>query len=157
VMFRYLPFVILVGFALEIASIVWVGNALGLMLTLILILTGALVGTAVFRSAGMGMSAALRRSSQDPFAQLGMAGATLLTVVSGILFFIPGFFSDALAIILLIPPVQMWLISRLKIVPNPGEAGSQGDTDRRFETVIEAEATEISGEIIAPDPPAKKR
>jgi UPF0716 protein FxsA len=67
-------------------------------------------------------------------------------MLAAILLILPGFFSDALAILLLIPPVASWLGRRLT-----GPLAWQfhaGTYERRPEgPVIDGDAVEIAGEI----------
>jgi UPF0716 protein FxsA len=108
-MLRYLPVFLLLGFFLEIASIIWVGGAVGVIPTLLLLLAGGIIGISLFRSAGVNAATVLRSPVQDPSLHRGLAGATLLRIAAGLLFMVPGFFSDALALLLFLPPVQSWL------------------------------------------------
>ena len=50
-MLRYLPAFLLIGFVLEISSIIWVGARLGVIATLLLLLAGGIAGLSLFRSA----------------------------------------------------------------------------------------------------------
>jgi UPF0716 family protein affecting phage T7 exclusion len=74
-------------------------------------------------------------------------------VASGLLFIVPGFFSDFIALLLLLPPVRNFLMSRLKVETFPAESRAAG----RYDTEIEAEAIEITGEIEAPRSDGKDR
>ena len=147
-MLRYLPAFLLIGFVLEIASIIWVGARLGVIATLLLLLAGGIAGLSLFRSAGTTVAAALRSPLQHPSQQRGLAGVMVLRVASGVLFLIPGFCSDAAAIVLLLPPVQKWLGARMKL-PTDSPAGRQPRYRRDTGLVIEAEAIEIDGEAEA--------
>jgi len=66
---------------------------------------------------------------------------------SGLFFLIPGFFSDLIGLLLLIPQFRRWLRSKL-----PVQTVSAGMAQKRHgETIIEAEAVEIVGELDLPD------
>ena len=153
-MLRYLPIFILAGLFLEIASIIWVGRALGVVLTLLLIVGGGVLGISLFRRTGLSVAEALRSPVQDRIRQRQLVGATAFGTVAGLLFMVPGFFSDVAAIVLLLPPVQRWLVARMKIAAAPGE-GFQTHRRGHFETIIEAEAVEIEGEIMPPEKPRR--
>jgi UPF0716 protein FxsA len=141
-MFRYLPALLLAGFVLEIASIIWVGGAIGVFPTLLLLFAGGMVGAAVFRSAGSNATTVLRASVQDPGRQRNLAAATLARVFSGVLFILPGFFSDLAAVLLLLPPVQAWLGAKFRTTESFESAG-YASSERRSGLIIEGEATEI--------------
>ncbi len=145
-MLRFLPFLFLVGVALEIASIIWIGGLVGVLPTLLLLFAGGMIGIGLFRSAGANMLQTLRSPIQQVSLQQGLAGKTMLRVASGFLFIIPGFFSDIVALFLLLPPVRNFLISKFKVETFPAEMSAS----RRYDTVIEAEAIEITGETEAP-------
>jgi UPF0716 protein FxsA len=145
IMLRYLPAFLLIGFVLEISSIIWVGARLGVIPTLLLLLAGGMAGISLFRSAGMTVATALRSPMQHPSQHRGLASVTVLRIASGLLFLVPGFFSDAVAALLLMPPVQKWLGSRMKLT-TAAPIGGQPQYRSGFGPVIEAEAIEIQGE-----------
>lgn len=148
IMLRYLPAFLLIGFVLEISSIIWVGARLGVIATLLLLLAGGIAGVSLFRSAGMTVAAALRSPMQHPSQHRGLAGVTVPRIASGLLFLVPGFFSDAVAVLLLLPPVQRWLGSRMKLAA-ASPVGGQPQYRGSHGPVIEAEAIEIQGEVEA--------
>lgn len=104
--FSMLPvFVLLLPLA-EIAGFVIVGRAIGLAATLALVILGFVVGSFLLRRQGIGI---LRRMSAE--GRNGtLPGRELLNpamnVIASLLFIIPGFLSDILAILLLIPQVR---------------------------------------------------
>ena len=148
-MTRLLPFLFLAGVVAELASIILAGRYLGLLLTLVLLFAGAVAGISLIRAAGTGIVETLRSSGQAAALQRGAAGKAMAGVVSGLLFIIPGFFSDFLGILLLLPPVRQWLRARVPVE----QFHSRGATSRRSETVIDGEAIEIEGELQPPQPP----
>lgn len=148
-MLRYLPLFMLAGFFLEIASIIWVGGAIGVIPTLLLLIAGGVIGVSLFRSAGVNAATVLRSPVQDPSLHRGLAGATLVRIGAGLLFMVPGFFSDAAALLLFLPPVQAWLKGKVQagtFTTSPHGSGGQ----RRQSTVIDVEAVEIHGEVEPP-------
>ena len=74
-MFRFLSLIFLAGAVLEIASIIWVGSAIGVIPTILLLFAGAVVGVGLFRSAGANASATLRSSIQDQRIYESLAAA----------------------------------------------------------------------------------
>ena len=149
-MLRYLPAFLLTGFILDVVSIVWMARAAGVMTTLLLLLAGVVAGGVLFRAAGVSVVTALRAPVQDRSSTRGLAGATLLRVAAAVLFIVPGFVSDLIAIGIVLPPIQRWLISRITVVtvstPMDPPSGHM-----RSETTIDGEAIEIEGEILPPD------
>jgi UPF0716 protein FxsA len=148
-MTRLLPLLILGGLAAELASIILVGNLLGVLPTLLLLFAGGVLGISLIRSAGSGIAEAVRSPVQASSVQRGAAGKAVARVVSGLLFLIPGFFSDIIGLLLLLPPVRQWLRARI-----PVERFSTGSPPgRRSETIIDVEAIEIEGELQPPTQP----
>ena len=141
-MIRLFPLVLLFGFAAEIASIIWVGQAIGVVMTLLLLVLGVAAGVALFRSTGVDMASALRRRVVTADADRQLGARIVLRVLAGVLLIVPGFFSDVVAGVLLLPPVQSWLASRFQIVQAAGPM-DQARPRHREPTIIEAEAFEI--------------
>ena len=97
----------------EIALFVAVAGWIGLWLTLGLVVAAGMAGAWLLREQGLRTAAQLRLamdSLADP--TLPMAHGAIL-LVAGILLVIPGFLSDAAALLLLLPPVRRALLSRL--------------------------------------------
>ena len=149
-MLRYLPAFLFTGFILDVVSIVWMGRAAGVGTTLLLLLAGVVAGILVFRAAGISVATALRAPVQDLSSTRGLAGSTVLRMVAAILFIVPGFLSDLIAFVLLLPPIQTWLISRMDRVTVSTQMDPQS-RHTRSSTTIEGEAVEIEGEILPPD------
>ena len=113
-MFRYLPAIVLFGFILEISSIILVGRAVGIFPAVVLLLGGVAAGVGFIRMAGTNAVAALRSSIKAPGIHRNLASSTALTLLAGFLLVIPGFFSDLVAIFLLLPPVRSHLSERFR-------------------------------------------
>lgn len=151
-MTRSLPLLFLAALAAEIASIIWVGSLVGVIPTLLLMLASAAIGIRLIKSAGMGVAEALRSPVQPAAPLKGVGGQAAARAVSGLLFLLPGFFSDAIALLLFLPQVRRWLGSRFRV-----ETFTQSgpvDPGRRYDQVIDLEAVEITGEI---EPPERRR
>lgn len=155
-MLRYFPLVLLAGFCLELASLIWVGSQIGVLATILLVIGGGVAGMAVISRTGTSLGAAFRRSSgQGNFSSVD-AGVAFLRMFAGMLFFIPGFFSDIGAVLLLLPPIARYLAQRMtrdaEWTYQPGQPpkGQSG-------VVIEGEAVEITGELPRSDEPADRR
>lgn len=115
---------------LEIAIFAWVGGRIGVMGTIGMVLACAAAGALLLRHQGMN---ALRK------AQLAIAEGRLpsteladglVLLVAGVLLITPGFLSDSLALLLLLPGfrhlVRRWLVA--KLVARVQRAGGGGPT-----------------------------
>ncbi|MBX6367601.1 MAG: FxsA family protein [Rhodospirillales bacterium] len=98
---------------LELVVLIEVGEAIGTLATIVLVVAGAVCGAAFLKRGGIG---ALRRAQASVAAGETPTGALFdgaCHVLAGLLFILPGFVSDALALPLLFPPVRRWLLAWL--------------------------------------------
>nr|WP_179363910.1 FxsA family protein [Rhizobium sophoriradicis] len=125
--FSILPAFILLLPLGEIAGFVVVGRALGLVLTLALVMASFVLGVVLLRRQGIDI---LRRMSSEGRNGV-MPGRDLLkpamTVIAALLLIIPGFLTDIIAILILIPPVRdlVWrsIAKRFVVVQGGFSAG----------------------------------
>jgi UPF0716 protein FxsA len=99
---------------IEIALFILVGGWIGLWPTLGLVIAAVFVGVALLRSVGANASARVRASmlqEADPSEQIVGAAMTFL---AGMLLILPGFLTDAVALLLLIPQVQRAAFTALR-------------------------------------------
>lgn len=104
--FSLFPLIVILMPILEIAGFIVVGKTIGLWLTLALILLTSMAGLLILRSGGLGMLrkvSAANQTGAPPAADL-IQGAML--VIAGILLFLPGFITDIIGLMLLIPFVR---------------------------------------------------
>jgi len=96
---------------LEIGLFVVVGGAIGLWPTLAVVLGTGVLGVALIRWQGMGVLRDLQQNGAvDPISPIAH-GALIL--VGGFLLILPGFFTDVLGLMLMIPLVRRGLIAAL--------------------------------------------
>lgn len=114
-----LPLVLfLIAPLIEIASFIIVGQAIGVLSTLALIVLSAVLGVAILRAQGAGMLRRLQtetRNGVDPGRELVHAA---LLVVGAFLLIVPGFVGDIVGILLLLPFVRdfAWRVLRPRII-----------------------------------------
>jgi len=97
---------------LEIALFVEIGGAIGLLPTLGIIFGTAVLGIAVMRWQGLRALDRLRASVETGADPVGPIAHGALILVAGGLLVLPGFFTDFLGLLLLLPPVRELLIRR---------------------------------------------
>ncbi len=131
---------------IEIALFIKVGGLIGLWPTLAIVVITAFIGTVLMRAQGANALMRLRQSMErledpsEPLADGAMiifAGALLLT---------PGFFTDAIGLLLLLPSVRRAVFRHLKArVHVQGFTVSSGPGPGPFENddIIDAEYEEI--------------
>lgn len=96
----------------EIALFIIVGGWIGLWATLGLVVLGFVGGMAVIRSQGTHAWLEAQRSLaelRDPSRPLAHG---MMLMIAGVLLIVPGFFTDAVALLLLIPPVRDFVMRR---------------------------------------------
>ena len=109
---------------IEIALFVKVGGLIGLWPTLAIVLATAVAGTSLIRWQGASTMREIQasfRDMRDPTAPLAN-GALIL--IAGVLLLSPGFLTDTLGLLLLLPPVRRVVIrqisGRLAMRAGPG-------------------------------------
>ncbi len=127
---------------IEIALFIQVGGFIGLWWTLGIVILTAVLGAALVRSQGLAVLSQIGSSigqMQDPTEPLAH-GAMIL--FSGALLLTPGFFTDIVGFLLLVPGVRGWIFKqirdRLQIVQHVDVRGPQGNSetiDGEFEEI----------------------
>lgn len=123
---RVLLFVFILFPLLELAVLIKVGSSIGVLPTLLLIVAGALVGGFLLRIAGPATAwrARARLLSGEPPEQEMLDG--LLLALGGLLLLLPGFISDVLGLLCLLPFTRHLLHRRLSRRARPFAAGESG-------------------------------
>jgi UPF0716 protein FxsA len=126
----WFPVLLLVWPLVEIALFVTVGSAIGLWATLAVVIGTGVLGVWLIRRQGLHAGERLRQAMaarRDPGTGLA---ETVLGLGSGILLILPGFLTDVLGGLLLIPAVRRWLAAALarragsaNVVWTNGQAG----------------------------------
>jgi UPF0716 protein FxsA len=129
---------------LELAVLIEVGDAIGTIPTLLLVLAGVVGGALLVKRGGIGALGRARTMLQRGEAPTGPLFDVACLVVAGLLLAFPGLVSDALALPLVIPQsraaLRRWLASKIVVIrPGParpgvieGEWRELPDEDRRL-------------------------
>jgi UPF0716 protein FxsA len=130
---RILFAIFLVVPLIEIACFVIIGSAIGLWPTLAGVLLMAVAGSLILRWQGLALLNEIRTSmGQGRLPARALADA-MMVAIAGVLLLTPGYFSDLIGILLLIPPVRTllyrFLASRVRVVSTRG--ASYGFEQRR--------------------------
>ena len=98
---------------IEIAIFIKVGQTIGLMPTLALIIVAALAGGLLLRLQGLQIVGQLRTNmSTGKLPGRTIADAMMISLAA-LLLLLPGFLSDIVALGLLLPPVRSWIYAGL--------------------------------------------
>ena len=136
---------------LEIAGFVVIGGRIGLGLTLLWLLAAGLLGLALIRHGGLNALLKLQTAlneGREPGHSL-IDGAAM--VAAGLLLIVPGFASDALALILILPTTRHFLLRRMAHHFDT-RVYRAGGTGGRRTTIIEGEF-----EVVEPEEDEKPR
>ncbi|CAI0912459.1 Suppressor of F exclusion of phage T7 [Serratia rubidaea] len=128
---RWLPFLLIFLLVyIEISLFIKVAAVLGVAVTLLLVIFTSCVGISLVRNQGMKTFVQMQQklaAGESPAAEMVKS---VSLVMAGFLLLVPGFFTDFLGLLLLLPPVQKTLT--LKLMPHlsvyrPGGWGPGGD------------------------------
>jgi UPF0716 protein FxsA len=94
----------------EVAAFLFVAWAIGFLAALALMALTSLAGAVILRRAGRDQLAQVRVTvGQGEAAAFEAGSANLMIVLGGILLLLPGFITDLLGGLLLVPAIQSWL------------------------------------------------
>ncbi|WP_226573221.1 FxsA family protein [Mangrovibacter yixingensis] len=111
---RWIPFLAFFLYVyVEISIFIQVAHVLGVLLTLLLVIFTSVVGMSLVRNQGFkNLMLMQQRMSVGESPAAEMIKSVSL-IISGLLLILPGFFTDFLGLLLLLPPVQKHLTMKL--------------------------------------------
>lgn len=112
-MIRFLALGLIALPIIEIAIFIKVGQAIGLMPTLALIVGAALLGGLVLRAQGISVLTQLRSNVSAGHMPARTIADTMMIGLAALFLVLPGFLSDVVALLLLIPAVRGWIYQAL--------------------------------------------
>ncbi len=135
-MFPVFTLIFLIVPIVEVYLLIQVGQVIGALWTVFLVVLTAVIGIRLLRIQGL---STLMRAQQK--MQAGQAPASEMLegvglVLAGAFLLTPGFFTDAVGFLLLFPPSRIWLVK--KFISNMAISGrftsQSGQTGAGFET-----------------------
>lgn len=141
---------------IEIAVFIMVGEWIGVLPTIGLIILSAIVGLSIVRRQGLSLLTQTQTDLRQRKAPAQSISHGFFLVVAGILLAIPGFLTDIIAFLLLIPPIRSWIthliIGYVQRSPHVSVHMSGANMGMRPDPFGETEATRngpiIDGEIV---------
>lgn len=135
----FLPLILLIVPLTEIAVFVLVGERIGVLATIALVLATAVAGAILLRIQGFGVMERIRGTlERDEIPGRELVHGAMI-IVAGILLLTPGFVTDTLGFLLFVPPIRDigWRFLRERIVTvdvrhgrrPPGAAGPTIDLE----------------------------
>jgi UPF0716 protein FxsA len=130
---------ILLFILLEISSFIFMAVLVGVFQTLLLVILSMGIGFIIFRMLGEQMGMAQIRAMRTGQLQTDFDMSKLYLFLVAILFMIPGFFSDLLALLLLIPQVRSWCAQKVQMKAH----GFQPQATNDGHVTIDGECEEV--------------
>jgi len=129
---------------IEIALFVTLGGWIGLWATLAIVLGTAMGGMALIRQQGQSAMANLQRDMAALRNPAGPVADRALLLLAGVLLILPGFLTDGLGLLLLIPPLRHAVIAaaarRIRVQTGKFQAGGfQAGQNRTGVDIIDGE------------------
>ena len=113
---RWIPFIAFFLYVyIEISIFIQVAHVLGVLLTLILVIFTSVIGMSLVRNRGFKNLMLMQQKMQAGESPAVEMVKSVSLIIAGLLLIIPGFFTDFLGLLLLLPPVQKHLT--LKLLP----------------------------------------
>ncbi|MBW7982857.1 FxsA family protein [Enterobacillus tribolii] len=140
---RFLPLILIFLFVyIEISIFIKVAAVLGVAVTLLLVILTSCLGISLVRNQGMRTLMQMQQKLAQGESPAAEMVKSVSLVMAGFLLLIPGFFTDFLGLLLILPPVQKHLTLKLlpyfRIYPGgpgPGSGGNgnvfEGEFERR--------------------------
>ncbi|MGX4693393.1 FxsA family membrane protein [Streptomyces sp. JNUCC 63] len=152
---RYLPLGIAAWLVLEIWLLTLVAGAAGGFAVFLLLVAGLVLGAAVIKRAGRRAFQNLNEALQQGGAPSTRRGGNGLMMLGGLLLMIPGMISDAMGLLLLLPPVQR-AVSRYaeRTVDRKLRASTPGTLGDAFQQarMHRPDGKVVQGEVIKEEP-----
>ena len=113
---------LLIWLLAEIAVFILVGDLIGVLWTLTLIVLTTLLGIALLRSQSMSAMKKMQDALKNGKPPVSMDMSMPFRVMGGMLLIIPGFITDAIGLLLLIPGIPGFMFKRVKVRNNRRKA-----------------------------------
>ncbi|MTD27626.1 exclusion suppressor FxsA [Erwinia sp. J316] len=130
---RWLPFLVIFALVwIEISLFIQVAHVMGVLVTMLLVIFTSCIGISLVKNQGMKNFMLMQQklnAGESPAAEMIKSVSLIL---AGFLLLLPGFFTDFLGLLLLLPPVQkhltLKLMPHLKVWRGPGAGPDSGFT-----------------------------
>ncbi|MGZ4798717.1 MAG: FxsA family protein [Acidimicrobiia bacterium] len=109
-----LVFVFIVMPLVELAVFVLVAQWIGILNSILVLMLVSVGGVLIVRHQGLGIYRRVRAQLADGIVPAAELVDGLLILVAGLLLIVPGFISDAVGLLLLLPPVRGFVRGRLR-------------------------------------------
>ena len=140
---RALPFALISLAVIEIMVFMWAGQYIGFWWTILLVLISAFAGAFLVRRQGLQAWADFQRTLATGQGEIGLSIFTgICLLLAGAFLITPGFLTDTLGLLLLIPPLRFAVYSRIKAqLGNLANSSQAGKSKKSI--IIDADGQEI--------------
>ncbi|QHM72605.1 FxsA family protein [Mixta intestinalis] len=130
---RWLPLLILFLFAwIEISLFIQVAHVLGVLMTMLLVVFTSCIGVSLVKNQGVKNFMLMQQKLAQGESPAAEMIKSVSLIIAGFLLLLPGFFTDFLGLLLLLPPVQkhltLKLMPHLRVWRGPGAGPDSGYT-----------------------------
>ncbi|MDU3078082.1 MAG: FxsA family protein, partial [Mixta calida] len=130
---RWLPLLILFLLAwIEITLFIQVAHVLGVLLTMVLVIFTSCIGVSLVKNQGVKNFMLMQQKLAQGESPAAEMIKSVSLIIAGFLLLLPGFFTDLLGLLLLLPPVQkhltLKLMPHLRVWRGPGAGPDSGYT-----------------------------
>lgn len=125
----------------EVAALVAVGSAIGVLWTVLLLLAGSAIGLVLVRSQGKRVMEGLRSASRGERSPGGAVADGVLFAIGSVAMFVPGLVTTVFGILLLLPPTR-WALRPLVLLAAARWMPSVATTASRMRPTV------IDGEVV---------
>jgi len=112
-LFKLLLLIFILVPAIEIYLLITVGGVIGALPTILLVIGTAVVGVQLLRLQGLSTLARMQSSVQQGELPTTVMLEGVVLLLCGALLLTPGFFTDAIGFLMLVPHLRRWVIERL--------------------------------------------
>ena len=142
-----MPFLLLLFIGLpliELYFLIQIGSIIGAVPTIALSILTAVLGTWLVRRQGFGVLMRVRDAlARDEVPALELWDGVLI-LIAGLVLLLPGFLTDILGFLLLIPPLRRWVVRRyVRVIPVHSQTPYGPESGPR---VIEGRFRRVDGE-----------
>ncbi len=162
-MLKFLIPIIFIGVPIaEIAAFIQVGDVIGLWPTLLTIVLTALIGTAILRRQGLATLATAQSTLNEGQLPLESVVHAVFLLIAGVLLLTPGFLTDAVGFVLLVPTLRLalahWVFEKVRNSKSVHVQGFTHNTPPHHPFTGEGDdGPIIEGEIVEETPPRNDR
>lgn len=111
---RWIPFIAIFLYVyIEISIFIQVAHVFGVLMSLILIIFTSVIGMSLVRNQGFKNLLLMQKKMQAGESPAAEMVKSVSLILAGLLLLLPGFFTDFLGLLVLLPPVQKLLTLRL--------------------------------------------